>query len=157
MMNKITSDYCKGKDAGRQNGKNCKAQAWKIIKTFKTKRILPDAHVNKSTIQTRAFRNKPLFFQPAGDKISPMFDVETQLFAIFVNMKHICHIISPTKGSQLSNYIIEGKPIEKKLESEKVQLIHKRQHRVMRQRCYIRSWILVWFYGTQQPLDREQV
>ena len=26
----------------------------------------------------------------------------------------------------------------------------------MRQRCYTWSWLLAWFHGAQQPLDREQ-
>ena len=46
--------------------KNSRHKLDKIIETFKTKRRLPDVHINKSTIRTLAFRNKTLVLQPDG-------------------------------------------------------------------------------------------
>ena len=71
-------------------GKIAKHKLDEIIEAFKTKHSLPDVHVNKSTIQTRAFQNKPIVFQPSVGKIYPMFDSDPQLVAIIVNMRKIC-------------------------------------------------------------------
>ena len=113
ITNEITSAYFKEKDASRKNQKIAKHKLDEIIETFKAKRRLPDVHINKSTIRTRVLRNKTLVFQPAGGKLSPMFDVEPKHFAIIVNMSKIRESISPTQSLRLANSLIEVKPIEK--------------------------------------------
>ena len=61
------------------------------------------------------FQKKPLVFQPAGGKLSPMFDIEPQLVAIIINMGKIRQIISPTQGLELANSLIKGKHIENEI------------------------------------------
>ena len=66
-----------------------------------------------------AFCNNPFVPQHAGGQLSPMFDVEPQFFSIIVNISKICQRISSTQGFWLAKSLMEGKPIETKLNNDK--------------------------------------